>query len=113
MSFFSVCKHEGYTDMSLNNNLAIIRLKESVKLDNSAQLACIPTSRDSSVLESKFLVYNTSVVSIGWAYYKVNTDFDFYLTDFQQNIIQNSNCTDFYSNNTIQRQNICAGMTVN
>ena len=34
--------HKGYSDLSLNNDIAIIKLKEEVKLNDDVGVACLP-----------------------------------------------------------------------
>lgn len=107
-SIFRKLKHDGYTNGSLNNDIAIIKLKKSVELNQYIQLACIPDSLDHQN-ESSYLTYNASAVSIGWSYYTVNNEYGYYLTDFDLNILNNSNCSQFYPNATNYAQTICAG----
>ena len=44
------------------NDIAILKLKEAVKLDKHVQLACLPDE----TMPANFPVENTSVVALGW-----------------------------------------------
>lgn len=94
----------------MSENIALIRLKGRVELDGYVQLACLPDHEDHD-LESTYLAYNTSAVTIGWEPFYRNRFFQSWrLADFPQNILNVSNCTGLYPADTVLSEIICAGL---
>lgn len=93
----------------MNDDLAIIRLRDRVELNQYSQLACLPSHEDEP-FEMNYLAYNTSALALGWSmYYNDNYDFASIFTDFHMNIFNASNCSSLYSNTTDPNHLICAG----
>ena len=81
--FYYIIKHEKYNKSSLNFDLAIIKLKESVVLDNYGQIACLPDETD-ILIQSDYLADNVSAVALGWEYFYV---WPYIWSEFHQNIL--------------------------
>ena len=82
----------------------MIKLTESVTLDQYGQIACIPDYDDLRI-EPLYLAYNNSATAIGFNYY--STAFSYIWAQFNQNIVYNTDCTDLYTNTTDYTQIIC------
>lgn len=92
----------------MNENIALIKLKKSIVLDQYVQLACIPDHEDHGI-ESQFLAYNTSAVTIGWEPYFSRFNQGVRLADFPQNILNVNNCTGLFPTDTRLEEIICSG----
>lgn len=92
----------------MNENIALIKLKKNVVLDQYVQLACIPDHEDHSI-ESQVLAYNTSAVTIGWEPYVSRFNSGIRLADFPQNILNVNNCTGLFPTDTHLEEIICSG----
>ena len=82
----------------------MIKLTESVTLDQYGQIACIPDYDDLRI-EPLYLAYNNSAIAIGFIYYYSSLSDIF--SQFNQNIVYNTDCTDLYTNSTDYTQIIC------
>lgn len=109
LCFLFFWKHDGYSSSSFNEDIALIKLAEDVVLDNYVQLACIPDSDDHGV-ESQFLAYYSSAVTIGWEIFWRNRFLEGYrLADFSQKILNVNDCSILYTSETHLEEIICTG----
>ncbi|KAF5406332.1 Transmembrane protease serine 3 [Paragonimus heterotremus] len=107
-----IVTHPFYTDLSSGNDIALIKLKKPVRLNNTVSIACLPELGD--VVEP-----GTQCVSVGWGH--MTFDAQTIATTLQHvklTIISTNNCTNNYlSLRTLQtpfgllipERTICAG----
>lgn len=105
-------KHSDYNYSSLDNDLAIIKFKDSVNLTRYVQLACIP-QREDLAYESQYLAYDTLGFTLGFAdFYSETYYMQKILADFPVNLFSLANCTGFFPTTNHTEQLICAGLFV-
>lgn len=94
----------------MDYDIALIKLAESVELDEYVQLACIPDENDLNYM-SHYLAINTSGTTLGWNPYnnKIGTS-SLLLSDIDLNIFPISECYPLFPNTLGFDQLICAGM---
>ena len=86
--------------------MALIKLKDSVVLDNYGQIACLPDETD-ILIQSDYLADNVSAVALGWEYFY--GPYIYAWSEFHQSILNVSHpdCHDLYTNTTDPNQLIC------
>ena len=95
---------------SLDNNIALIRLKKSLPLSPYVQLACIPDLSDQPK-QSEYLAVNTSGTTTGYDFFRNENWYqNRYLNDFNLNILDMSYCSGFITKDTRYNESLfCAG----
>lgn len=98
---------------SLDNNIAIIRLKKPLELSQYTQVACIPDVSD-RVNQSQYLAVNTSGVTTGYDMFRNDKGIaNQWVNDFNLNILNMSYCDDIISKYTLYKESLfCAGLCV-
>ena len=106
-------KHEGYNLTSLDEDIAIIKLKKSIELTPHVQLACMPDVSD-RVDETKHLSVNRTGVTLGYTFFRNQKNNNNYLlSNFASNILNISKCSDIMSINTRRYEELfCAGFSI-
>ena len=98
----------------MDNDIAIIKLSQSVQLGPYAQLACIPDKTDLPY-ESQYLAYNTSGITLGFDIFYTTDNVlttNYLLDDYDLNIFNISNCSGMFPNTDDPSQIFCSGYSL-
>lgn len=92
----------------MDNDIALIKLKESLDLHPYIQLACIPVENDIPN-ENQYLAYNNTGLTLGFSVFSSIHGGSLFLADFPLVVFNLSNCSGLHPNTSYDSQLFCAG----